>query len=138
MGNKAKNKVATGVGSAKPYVDRALHDAELRDNVKNAYTAARQVYDELVGRRGLTGAAQRVAGDKDIQDNLRRTIEAVGTAAVIARWSAPGTRPLAVEMSLEPSRIAPGVGARLAAATGGDQTADARIRTSVRCFHASR
>ena len=59
----------------RPYVDRALHDEELRDNLKEAFNAARDVYTELLGNRNLTSTATRVATDKDIQDNLKRTIE---------------------------------------------------------------
>ena len=55
-----------------PYVERALKDEELRENVRAASTAAREVYNELLGNRGVTGLATRVASDKDIQENLRR------------------------------------------------------------------
>jgi len=44
--------------------------------------AARDVYaDVLGGRNNLTAAATRVATDKDIQDNLRKTIEELKSAA---------------------------------------------------------
>jgi hypothetical protein len=65
------DKVASMAGTAKPYVDRALHDEELRDHVRQAYEAARVVYDELIAPRGVFSAAQRVAADADIQENLR-------------------------------------------------------------------
>jgi hypothetical protein len=71
---KTKDKVSDAAGNVKPYVDRALHDAELRDNVRSAYESARSVYNELIGNRGVTGVATRVATDKDIQDELRSTI----------------------------------------------------------------
>jgi hypothetical protein len=77
----ARDKVIDAAGSARPYVDRALRDEELRENLKNAYDAARGVYDELVGGRGMTTAASRVATDKDIQDSLRRTITELRLAA---------------------------------------------------------
>jgi hypothetical protein len=78
---KTKDKVFTAAGTAKPYVDRALHDEELRDSVKTAVTAAREIYDELVGRRGVTGIATRVASDREIQDNLRTAVEELRHAA---------------------------------------------------------
>ena len=78
---KTKERVFTAAGTAKPYVDRALHDEELRESVKKAVTAAREIYDELVGRRGVTGIATKVAGDKEIQDNLRTAIEELRHAA---------------------------------------------------------
>lgn len=64
----AKQKVS----EAKPYVQRALNDDELRDNLKGAFFAARDVYDELIGPRGATAVATRVATDKEIQENLKK------------------------------------------------------------------
>jgi len=76
-----KDKVSDAAGNVKPYVDRALHDAELRDNVRSAYESARSIYNELIGNRGVTGLATRVATDKDIQDELRSTIGELRKAA---------------------------------------------------------
>jgi hypothetical protein len=78
---KTKDKVTGVAGTAKPYVERALHDEELRKHVKQAYTAAREIYDELIGPRGVTGIASRVAGDEEIQDNLRTAIAELRQAA---------------------------------------------------------
>jgi hypothetical protein len=78
---KTKDKVADVAGTAKPYVERALHDDELRDHVKQAYTAAREIYDQLIGPRGVTGVASRFAGDHELQDNLRTTIDELRQAA---------------------------------------------------------
>jgi hypothetical protein len=71
---KTKDKVADVAGTAKPYVERALHDEELREHVKQAYGAAREIYDQLIAPRSVTGIATRVAGDHDIQDSLRTAI----------------------------------------------------------------
>jgi hypothetical protein len=68
---KTTEKVASMAGTARPYVDRALNDEELREHVKQAYSAARSIYDELVAPRGVVTAAQRVAADQDLQDNFR-------------------------------------------------------------------
>jgi hypothetical protein len=78
---KTKDRVSDAAGTVRPYVDRALHDAELRDNVRNAYDSARSIYDELMGNRGVTGVATRVATDKDIQAELRSTIAELRKAA---------------------------------------------------------
>jgi hypothetical protein len=78
---RTKDKVAGVAGTAKPYVDRALHDEELRDHVKQAYSAAREIYDELVGPRGVTNVASRVAADPEIHDNLRTAISELRQAA---------------------------------------------------------
>ena len=74
---KAKDRVA----DVKPYVRRAIQDEELRDNLRSAFATARDVYDELIGGRGVTGVANKVASDKDIQDQLRSAIEDLRAAA---------------------------------------------------------
>ena len=74
---KAKDRVS----DVKPYVKRALQDEELRDSLRSAFDTARDVYDELIGGRGVTAVAGRVATDKDIQDQLRKTVEELRTAA---------------------------------------------------------
>jgi hypothetical protein len=71
---KTSEKVSDAAANVKPYVDRALHDAELRENVRSAYASARAIYDELLGNRGVTGMATRVASDRDIQDELRSAV----------------------------------------------------------------
>ena len=78
---KTRDKVSDAADNVKPYVDRALHDEELRDNLRSAYSSARTIYDELIGRRGVSGVATRVATDKDIQDELRSTIADLRKAA---------------------------------------------------------
>jgi hypothetical protein len=76
-----KDKVSDAAGNVKPYVDRALHDAELRDSVRSAYQSARSIYDELIGNRGVSGLATRVATDSDIQNDLRSTVSELRKAA---------------------------------------------------------
>jgi hypothetical protein len=78
---KTKDKVSDAASTVKPYVDRALHDEELRESVRNAYESARTIYNELIGKRGVTGVAARVATDKDIQDELRQTVAELRRAA---------------------------------------------------------
>ncbi len=78
---RTKDRVTDVAGTARPYVERALHDEELRDHVKMAYSAAREIYDELVAPRGVTNVATRVAGDEEIQDNLRTAISELRLAA---------------------------------------------------------
>ena len=74
---KAKDRVA----DVTPYVKRAIQDEELRENLRSAYATARDVYDELIGNRGVTGVATKVATDKEIQDQLRSAIEDLRHAA---------------------------------------------------------
>ena len=78
---KTKDKVSDAAGNVKPYVERALRDEELRDNVRSAYESARSLYNELIGNRGVTGLATRVATDKDIQDELRSAVGELRKAA---------------------------------------------------------
>jgi hypothetical protein len=76
-----KDKVSGAAASARPYVERALRDKELRDNVRNAYSSARAVYEELASRRRMSDAATRLAGDKDLQDEIRSAIDELRNAA---------------------------------------------------------
>ena len=78
---KTKEKLYDTADTMRPYVDRALHDDALHDNLKEAFSAARDVYAELLGNRNLTGTAMRAATDKEIQDNLRKAAEELRTAA---------------------------------------------------------
>jgi hypothetical protein len=78
---KTKDKVTDAAGNVKPYVERALRDEELRENVRNAYESARMIYTELLGNRGMTRVATRVATDKDIQQELRSAIAELRSAA---------------------------------------------------------
>jgi len=78
---KAKDKVTGAANNARPYIERAISDQELRENVKAAYMAARDVYDELLGNRGVTTVATRVATDPDIQVKLRGALDELRAAA---------------------------------------------------------
>jgi hypothetical protein len=78
---KTKAKLYDTADNMKPYVDRALHDEDLRDNLKEAFNAARDVYAELLGNRGLTSTAARVATDKDIQDSLKKAVDELREAS---------------------------------------------------------
>src|SRR5919201_2525422 len=78
---KTRDKVLEKTGSARPYLERALTDASLRDNVRNAFDSAREVYNELIGGRGAIPVATRVATDKEIQERLKEAIEELREAA---------------------------------------------------------
>ena len=69
------------VTEMRPYVERALKDEELRASLLTAFESAREVYNDLLGDRGATGLASRVATDKDIQDNLRTAVDELKHAA---------------------------------------------------------
>ena len=78
---KTKDKLFDSADSVKPYVDRALHDEDLRENLKEAFDAARHVYAELLGGRSLTATASRVATDKEIQESLKKTVDELREAS---------------------------------------------------------
>jgi len=77
MAKAAKDRVA----DVKPYVQRAIQDEELRENLRSAFETARDVYAELIGKRGMTGVAAKVATDTEIQDQLRSAIDDLRSAA---------------------------------------------------------
>jgi hypothetical protein len=81
MAKTRKDKFTGAAGNVRPYVERAVGDAELRENVKTAFQTAREVYDELLGNRSVTTVAARVATDKEIQDKLREALDELRTAA---------------------------------------------------------
>jgi hypothetical protein len=78
---KTKDKVINQAENVKPYIERAMKDEDLRENVMTAFAAAKEVYDELIGNRGVTTVARKVASDKDMQDNLRRAMDELREAA---------------------------------------------------------
>jgi len=75
---KAKDRLY----DAKPYVQRALQDEEVRENVKSAIAAAREIYDELIGARRPSAVAARVATDKELQETVREVIDDLKEAAI--------------------------------------------------------
>jgi hypothetical protein len=79
--SKARDKVLDRTGGARPYIERALEDEDLRQNVRNAFDSAREVYNELIGGRGAIPLATRVATDKDIQERLREAVDELREAA---------------------------------------------------------
>jgi hypothetical protein len=78
---KTRDKVLDRASGARPYIERALKDEELRINVRNAFESAREVYNELIGGRGPIPVATRVATDKEIQDRLREAVDELRAAA---------------------------------------------------------
>jgi len=78
---KTKDKVYDAAGNVKPYVERAMSDEKLRDDVMSAFSTARELYNELVGGRGAVTLATRVATDDDVRDKLRDAIDDLRNAA---------------------------------------------------------
>ncbi len=78
---KTKDRVRDSAESVRPYIERAMKDEDLRDNVRNAFESARDVYNELIGGRGMVPLATRMATDKEIQENLKDAVDELRTAA---------------------------------------------------------
>jgi hypothetical protein len=78
---KLQDRARARASDAKPYIERALKDERVREDVKSAIATAREIYDQLIGGRAITSAAARVATDKEIQQSLRDAIEDLRDAA---------------------------------------------------------
>jgi len=78
---KTKDKVYDAAGNVRPYVERAMHDEKLRDDVMSAFATARELYNELIGGRGAVTLATRVATDDEIREKLREAVEDLRSAS---------------------------------------------------------
>jgi hypothetical protein len=78
---KTKDKVYDAAGNAKPYIERAMKDEKLRDDVLSAFSTAKELYNELVGGRGAVTLATRVATDDEIRDKLREAVDDLRSAS---------------------------------------------------------
>ncbi|HZO33841.1 MAG TPA: hypothetical protein VFB17_02070 [Gaiellaceae bacterium] len=78
---KTKDKVYDAAENVKPYVDRAMSDPKLREEVLSAFGTARELYNELLGDRSPVTLANRVATDDEIRAKLRAAIDDLRSAA---------------------------------------------------------
>ena len=78
---KARSKVQDAAENLKPYVERAMEDEKLRDDVMRAFGTAREIYKDLMGEKSPVTLASRVATDDDIRDKLRNAIEDLRNAS---------------------------------------------------------
>ena len=79
--NKKTDRLSDAAANARPYVERALKDEELRDNVRQAFQAAKEVYGELVSKGEVKKAATYAVTDREIQENMRTAVEELRHAA---------------------------------------------------------
>ncbi len=78
---KTRDKVSEVAENIKPYVERAMHDEELRNDVMHAFSTARDLVNDLLTDRDKpVTLASRVATDDDVRDKLREAIEDLRTA----------------------------------------------------------
>ena len=78
---KSTDKVRTAAETARPYVERAITDEEFRESLRAAFVAAKEIYDELMPAKGVSGIATKVAKDEDVQESLKRAVVELRNAA---------------------------------------------------------
>jgi hypothetical protein len=78
---KTKDKMSDATSSVKPFVERALGDEKLRDDVQSAFATAKKVYEELVGAKTVDKAAGKVL-DKKLHKDLREAVEDLRDASL--------------------------------------------------------
>ncbi len=76
-----RDKVYDAAENVKPYVERAMSDEKLKQDVLSAFATARDLYNELIGSRGAVTLATRVATDDDVREKLRDAIEDLRSAS---------------------------------------------------------
>jgi gas vesicle protein len=79
--NSTKERVADATSHVRPYVERALRDEELRRNVKDAYTSARALYEQLLSPTHVSKVATKLVSDEDVQTELRNVVTKLRDAA---------------------------------------------------------
>ena len=78
----SKIKVYGAADSIKPYVERAMSDEKLRNDVFRAVRTANDLYRELMSDKNEpVRIATRVATDDDVRDKLRDAIEDLRSAS---------------------------------------------------------
>ena len=78
---KLQDRARDRASDVKPYIERALKDERVREDVKSAIATAREIYEQLMGGRAMTSVAAKVATDKEIQQSLRDAIDDLRDAA---------------------------------------------------------
>ena len=67
---KTKTNPALSTDALKPYVQRAMTDPELREDLLADLVAARGIYGQMAKGRGLKGKAEKVS-EKDFQKQIQ-------------------------------------------------------------------
>jgi hypothetical protein len=75
--NQAADLYSSARGN--PYVQRLIEDDELRDNLRDAFEAARGAYGRATGNG--KGAVKAVTSDKKVQKDLRTAAESLREAS---------------------------------------------------------
>ena len=78
--DRVADVTANVTANVRPYIERALRDEELRQNVKEAYTSARSLYDQLLARHDVSDVAARLATDEEVHTEVRNMVEQLRSA----------------------------------------------------------
>ena len=70
---KTKASPALSSDTLKPYVQRAMTDPELREDLLAAFVAARSIYGQMAKGQGIKGKAEKVS-EKDFQKQLQHLV----------------------------------------------------------------
>ena len=77
---KTKQKPALTTEALRPYVQRAMTDPDLRDDLLAAFVAARGLYGQMAKGRGVKGKAEK-ATEKDFQKQLQGLVAELSDAS---------------------------------------------------------
>ena len=77
---KTKTSPALTTEALKPYVQRAMTDPELREDLLAAFVAARSIYGQMAKGRGIKGKAEKVS-EKDFQKQLQHLVDDLSEAS---------------------------------------------------------
>jgi len=77
---KTKQKPALTADALRPYVQRAVTDPDLRDDLFAAFVAARGLYGQMAKGRGVKGKAEKVS-EKDFQKQLQDLVTELSGAS---------------------------------------------------------
>lgn len=70
---KTKTSPALSTDALKPYVQRAMTDPALREDLLAAFVAARSIYGQMAKGHGLKGKAEKVS-EKDFQKQIQQLV----------------------------------------------------------------
>ena len=94
---KLQDQALDRANDVKPYLERALKDEQVREDVKSAILTAREIYGQLMGGRNqITAAAARLRPTRTSRraSAMRsRTFAAPRTASRARPRTRPATRP---------------------------------------------
>jgi len=77
---KTKTSATLSTDALKPYVQRAMTDPDLREDLLAAFIAARSIYGQMSKGRGIKGKAEKVS-EKDFQKQLQYLVSDLSEAS---------------------------------------------------------